>query len=514
MLIPRVLVPLVAALALAACASDDAPPPFAKDEFDIPRPVLTFTDPAVNASKHFADTAIVEPGKVTVPRDAQNAELLARIVVGTVLAGNRDTSTEDLSLSKNPSGFLVKVTAIAQDGANTVLSTTQAKLNEWIRDGDLDFESSQSVFETDSGGVQMKAEAKKPTLADKAGGVQVGSLKLGIQSKTQRSVNPSGSIMISKFSLSDPAFKLNFKHDGYFKVRNCNPLGSWGPEFECGWKYRTHASVNPEAAVNVDFDIQVQGGLAKELQKDELKFNGLPKIPFIVPAPVPMTLELGMTVSCGVSATGSISGSARVGLKGHADFGLEGKTLALLPTSTKVVHDKSSSLDFVGTPTKEGIVADATLEAKCSLKVSLSLKVFGVAGIEGAVGPYASVNVQGCAAKNTAGTVTASQLAVYLAHGLEGDVSANLSILDKVIASAELFSASEELGRAYLVGNKDQLSCEVDGCDGKPDGYLCIAKSGAAAAKSIMLTCKGGKEVSRETCPNCSATSDKIYSCK
>jgi hypothetical protein len=49
-----------------------------------------------------------------------------------------------------------------------------------------------------------------------------------------------------------------------FKVRNCDPLGVFGPEFECGWKYRSHVKVDPEAAVNVDFNIEVQGGLAKE----------------------------------------------------------------------------------------------------------------------------------------------------------------------------------------------------------------------------------------------------------
>jgi hypothetical protein len=268
MMIPRVLVPLVSALALAACASDDAPPPFAPDRFEVPRPVLTFTTPAVNASKHFADTAIVEVGKVTVPRDAQNAELLSKIVVGTVLASNRDTATADINLSKNPDGFLVRVTAIAQEGTNAVFTTTPAMLHDWLRDGDIDFENSQSIFETGSGGLQTKADSA-PKLADKAGGVEVGSLKLGLQSKTQRSVSPSGSVMISKLSLSDPSFKLNFKHDGYWKVRNCDPLGWFSPEFECGWKYRTHAKVKPEAAVSLDFDIQVQGGVTKEIQKDE-----------------------------------------------------------------------------------------------------------------------------------------------------------------------------------------------------------------------------------------------------
>ena len=96
---------------------------------------------AVKADQHFSDTVTAEDGKLTVPVGAAdpagtNEALIAKLRVGTVLAGNRDTASSVLAESKNPYGFLRRVIEIQRGADAVVLHTQQAYLDELFSEGD------------------------------------------------------------------------------------------------------------------------------------------------------------------------------------------------------------------------------------------------------------------------------------------------------------------------------------------------------------------------------------------
>lgn len=122
---------VLASLSLGACGSSgsDDPPPLDAPDFDTPKP-LSMRPEAVTASKHFSDTLVAEDGQLTIPVGAAdpgglNDAVIAKLKIGTVLAGNRDTASPILADSKNAYGFLRRVIDIDRSVPDKVVIHTQ-----------------------------------------------------------------------------------------------------------------------------------------------------------------------------------------------------------------------------------------------------------------------------------------------------------------------------------------------------------------------------------------------------
>src|SRR5690242_16332350 len=89
---------------------------------------LRFAKDSVNVDDIFSNSVRVEADRLVVPT-SKNRQMLAKIRVGLIVAGNRDMRTTDLTTSKNAYGFLRRVKEIKVDGGNTVLMTNPAELD-------------------------------------------------------------------------------------------------------------------------------------------------------------------------------------------------------------------------------------------------------------------------------------------------------------------------------------------------------------------------------------------------
>ena len=146
----------VVSLGIAACGGVEDPPALDSVDFSAPVPVA-FRPEAVRAPQTFADVAKVSANEIRGPRAGASAEVLARIVPGTILAANRSASAAN---GENPYGFLRKVVEVKTVGDEAVLATEPAYLDQLLAEGDLVWGEggTPSIFgDEPAPGVQTKA---------------------------------------------------------------------------------------------------------------------------------------------------------------------------------------------------------------------------------------------------------------------------------------------------------------------------------------------------------------------
>jgi hypothetical protein len=515
----RVL-PLVSVVALAACAADETPPPFEADPFDTPVPTLTFTKETINTPKHFSETVTVEEGKLTVPSDAQNDLILAKVVVGTILAAGRDT-TDNVAVSHNKNGFLRQVNAIKREGANTVLSTTMAGLSDWIEEGDLDLTAVDAIFNeasAASSGVKTQGTPKK----DESGVLVATPKDISINTEGKSTTTTNEGNFSARIGLTNSKVRFNASvSDSYFKARK-----KWG--FPYGSKYRAHLTLDPVVTTDLNVDVQFSaaagvatGGAETESIKGlkglkDFKFGDFPGIDIPLGS-IALMLQVMPVVGCSASASGSVKGTLNLEAKAHADFGVEGKTIGLFPDGKpKGIVDAPPSIDFTA-KAPLGFTENSILTGSCSLQVQVGLVLFEAVSLRGAVGPYVSITKQSC--KNQ--KLNRVEDAIWGDFGIDKTVTASVSPGGHDVVTKTLYNDKTLLGRHVFRGsNPDQLSCEeptpLGTCKDKPDGFVCINTSAKQTNYGFLFTCKGGKEVAaeRRSCPNgCAATSTEVTSC-
>jgi len=450
----RKTLPLLAGLVVLAavsqgCSSETEPDPFA-----VATPV-TFTQQALNVDQHFADSVKVEDARIVVTADASNEALLARMKPGTILAGNRESVTADLATAKNPYGFLRRVVAVKREGATAIVDTEPAELADWIENGDIDFSQTASLLtgaDTKSvstqGGVQIRSNGAGQ-------GAATSPLNQTLEGKEQTS--PAGVKFRPIVKLSNATLSLNAKYDGAFQVRR-----NFGIPTQV--KFRSRLTLDPVVAADITAGAKGMGDLA------EVWVGPSAVIP--IAAPIPLTVRFQPELKCTLSASGSVTATVRVELKGHGVAGFEGSA----GLSGFDLTDLSESPTLQRQMNFVGVEGKATLSATCEVLAVPVLLAFDAVGIKGRVGPFVSLNGEVCASYNQNQNDPMAGFSIYEQHGLSGSFAGRVQIpflnkgKDFDLVSVKLLK-SEPI---YLVGKKDQCTIgSKDSCAGKKDGFYC-----------------------------------------
>jgi len=497
----RHVLPL-AALVLGAfatgCSSTSDAPADDVPDFTTPKAV-SLRAGSMKATQHFANTTSVEDGRLVVAMDADNEIVMSNVKVGTIIAGNRDTQNADLTLSKNPYGFLRRVKDVSRSGNQAILVTEQANLEDWMEEGDIAMGDGQkSIFEdatsptTQSAGVHI--------LGGSSGAAQAGSSEEASLEGDDKT-DPTSKITVRPYAkVSNTKWALNAKYDGAFQLRK-----SWF--IPTGVK-RAKALLTMDPTVSADIEVGVRvtgGGTAiggpngYPVASMEKTFTGK-SVMIPIDAGIPVTLRFEPQLKCSISLQGSASAKFRAQLQVHAAAGFEYDgsfhDLSQAPSlNPSFLHPVDAKVELDGT-------------AECDLLMVPAVLAFDAVGLEGKVGPYVSLNANACVVYDATTAKTRVGFDAYEQHGLYGEFAGRVQV--PIIGVGKDFSLITWHGLksnpAYLVG--DGNTCNVqskDSCAGKPDGFYCselvsysgyYCKSGAISmgrqCDDASKTCKSG----------------------
>lgn len=479
-LVPSLLV-LAACSTSVACSTASDPAPFddgSSVDFSTPKAIAVRPD-AVKTSQHFADSAIVEDGKVSLADDAENRAILDRLVPGTVFAGNRDSKTADLAQSKNAYGFLRKVVSVAKEGDRVVVTTEPAYLDQFLEEGDLVWSATSptpSIFEDGASLGTQGLHVQGP------GGTSSGSGSVGTDT-TLEDTSQSNVKFRPVVKVSNAKVSLGSKFEGELKLRKA--LG-----IPYGVK-RASAKLDLDPVIGADIEYGVKVLTAQSAQGGSLyKSFESPSVPIPIGGPIPLTIRLRAEINCNVTVTGEVSATSRVGVRGHAsagfryDGGTDIDVMSDEPTLT-VEHQ------FVGVRAKAGVTGE------CAVQAVVSLLAFDAAGIEVKVGPYGAVTGEVCATYSN--QTAQAGFALYEQHGLRVNAGARLQVPGLGFPSIDkgLFSFKPVKSEpSYFVGSADTCKLTVkDSCAGKVDGVYC-----SDYEASVAYECKAGGISGGQSC--------------
>ena len=461
-------------------SSDDEGGGKKKDIYSDKRePVLV--NEAVNADQAFSDDAIVGTDTITIPT-AGHEKMLAKIKEGTVLAGDRSSKPipeDGEDFGPNPYGFLRKVVSIKSDGANTVLTTKPATLDEWLQDGDIDWSSRKSLLDG-------KVKIAEPEDAD---GKTVTTKNLHILADDQEA-NSSGSGQLAinaslgsggaGIKLSNAQFKLGVKYEGYIKVRYKELR--FLPDPPTGVAFKSLLTMDPEVSADLEFSVSGSGTLFEK----EWNTRGI-VIP--LPGPVPTTLRLEPTIKCSLSAGGQIAVTINAKVGAHGASGFQGDARIVGGID---LDDISESFRPTGGFEFKNASGKVALQGSCRILAKPILLAFDAIGLQGKIGPYVAISANACVGAN--GNGANPGLTITEEHGLSGEFGGRIQV--PVIGVGKDF---EGLGieipfgpERYIYGSEQ--SCEApeakseDSCEGKSDGFHC-----SEVYTYGGIVCKGGQ---------------------
>ncbi len=449
----------------------------AADPFETPEN-LEFTKESVNVDKAFSDSVVVAEDRLVVPTST-NAAMLAKIAVGSIVAGDRTSkvaSPDELLATNNPYGFLRKVKEIHTDGANTVLMTDKAELADWIEEGDLFYDdAARSVFEPVAGGPVVNTNQKNIKIqGGKSEGGASGSGTASLDNALEGGVITAADVKVKPLvKVTNGSFKLNANFDGYFKVRK-----HW--KIPTSVKFRSHLALDPVVAADIEAGVILAAGSLKNGQVGVGTKIGVPlweksikgkDIVIPMGGPIPITLRFAPELKCSVSATGTVTAKvhAEVGL--HTAVGFEGKA----GFSGFDWNDISEAPSITPSLKLLGVQEKATMTAECELLAVPVLLAFDTVGLQGKVGPYVSLNAALCETATPKQGVSVD-FSLFEQHGLAGEFGGRVQVpflgkgKDFSLISLRALKSDEH----YLVG--DAQSCEiptVDSCKGRQDGFYC-----------------------------------------
>jgi hypothetical protein len=457
---PRLALVLASFLGLAACGAPEQAPSSSPSQdvkgkgADKPMAPVLMPD-VVTADQQFADAVEVKDDRLVIAT-AGHEEMIAKIAVGSVLAGDRSSkpvAPTAGSIGPNPYGFLRRVKSITTEGANTIIATRKASLDEYLKEGDIVFGKGQrSLLGTKTSGSSLKTKTLHLLDEDNQEGSGSGSASVEMNASLG-----DGGIGVT---VSGASLNLNAAFDGYFKVRY-RPTPAL-PDPPTGVSYKAKLTLDPQFVA----DIEISGSAEGELGKKDWKG---PEIVVPLPSPVPVTLRLAPELECTVSITGTTSYGFNVRLGAHSVDGYEGDA----GFDHFDLNDISEAATADGAITLTSAAGKVTGSAKCALRAVPAILIFDALGINGKIGPYVSINAEICRGTNANGSQAA--FTVFEEHGLSGEFDGRVQI--PLLAAGKDFKAlgiELPLGRKYLKG--DENSCEAkaaDSCVGKADGLYC-----------------------------------------
>ncbi len=484
----------VAAAVVVVCALNGAcarsgssdPPPLPMADFDTPKP-LALQPGAVLADRAVSNSADVEDGQVTLPTGGDNDAFVAKLQVGTVFAGDRDTASPDLTTSKNPYGFLRRVVSIDRAPDHVVIHTQQAYLPELFEEGDLVWDPKSprgSIFDGAAGGLVTNSLRPLDNGPQTSGGS--GAVSPDVQLSDPMGSDVSFAPIVS---LSNSRVGIDAAFTGEIQLREAFGL-PYGVQ-------RASARLDLDPVVSTDVTIGV-----KVSTNARYAFGGAlyqkwdtPSIPIPIAGPIPMTVRLLGRVSCGISIADSFTGTVRVWLRGHAaagfvySGGFDIQSSSDPPTLTP-------GIDFLGATGK------ASLIGTCSVQAVIAVLAFDAAGMEGAIGPYVSLEGDVCVSDGANGLNPG--FALFEQHGVAANIDGRLQVpgLGSPSVVQNIFNFvggnAEKSKPAYLVGDSSTCAPKApDSCADKPNGLYC-----SQLAPFSAYQCQAGDIVSGQQCNN------------
>ena len=362
---------------VAGCSTDVDPGPVKGRSRE--RAPIVLDDDAVLAPGRVSDSAIVEEGKISLPKTAANQAWADKLRAGKVIAGDRDKKSADLADSKNPYGFLRKVVSV-RDGDPIVILTERAELPDLL-EGDLVFGAgASSIFDDTSDEGGLGTRNIRPLANNDNAGSSKGSGRAPIVGELKSDFGPV-------VRLSEGTFGLDADFVAEMKVRKWWMIPT-GLE-----KASAKLTLNPRASVIIEV-----GGKVSAQRPDGGSFTKTwegPSVPIPLGGPIPLTLRLRPEVTCSVALGGEITARGRAHLSGRAAAGFTYQNNDMQPIYEPPTL--TPGFDFIGVQGK------ASLSGECTIQAVVSLLAFDAAGLEGKIGPYASLTAEVCAAYGQGG---------------------------------------------------------------------------------------------------------------
>lgn len=475
------LTALVVAVFASGCSSQSDEQPQDAPDFETPKAV-SLRPESVKANQHFANTVSVEDGRLVVTMDASNEQMMSTVKVGSIIAGNRDTATADLTASKNPYGFLRRVTGISRSGNQAVLTTTPAALEDWMEEGDIFMGDGQRSIFDDQDPSAPATQNLHILGGSAAGGAQPGSSEEASLEGSD-TTDATKKIKVRPFAkVSNTKWALNAKYDGEFKLRK-----AWFVPTGVS-RAKALLTMDPTVSADIEIGVRVTGGGTAIGGANGYPVASMQKtwsgksIVIPVDAGIPVTIRFEPQLKCGVSLQGSASVKFRAELQVHAAAGfLYDGSFHDLSQAPKInpsfLHPVSGKVELDGT-------------AECDLLMVPAVLAFDAVGLEGKVGPYVSLNVNACALYDATTSKASVGVDAYEQHGLYGEFDARVQV--PVIGVGKDFGLVSWHGLksnpAYFIGNASTCNVQSkDSCAGKADGFYCSELVSYAGQY-----CKGG----------------------
>ena len=441
---------LVAGCSVVAGCSTETGEPGALKGRSRERAPIVLDDNAVLAPGGVSDSAIVEDGKISLPKTAANQAWADTLRAGTVIAGDRDKSSADLADSKNPYGFLRKVVSV-RDGDPIVVLTERAELPDLL-EGDLVFGEDESSIFADMDEGDLGTRNLRPLANNNNAGSSKGSGRASIVGELKSDFGPV-------VRLSEGTFGLDAEFVAEMKIRKWWAIPT-GLE-----KASAKLTLNPRASVVIEV-----GGKVSAQRPDGGSFSKTwegPSVPIPLGGPIPLTLRLRPEVTCSVSVGGEITARGRAHLSGRAAAGFTYQNNDMQPIYERPTL--TPGFDFIGVQGK------ASLSGECTIQAVVSLLAFDAAGLEGKIGPYASLTAEVCAAYGQGGANGGFTFSEE--HGIKADIEGRLQVpgLGKPSINKPIFGFSPLKSEPkFFVGNDKTCNApQKDSCVGKPNGLYC-----------------------------------------
>lgn len=411
-----------------------------------------FSAKAVNVDQSFSDRVEVKDSSLVIP-----SSMLGKIEVGSIVAGHRAQKG-----TANPYGFLRKVTAIREDGANITLTTTPAEITDWLESGRIDFNGKRSIFS----GAAPKSNGLTPKAEGTTGDAPVSG---SVETPFEKTLDLSpGSVAVKGTNT------VKASVDGFFEITRKEL--SFAPDPPTGASFKTLLTFDPSVAAKVVWSLSKGTSAEKSWKSADVV------IP--IAAPIPITVRYALELKCNVSASADGNFAVAANLGARAKIGFEGHASLNQVDTTNL----SETPDVSGNLALDSMQGKATATASCELTAAPEVLLFDAVGISGRVGPYVNLTATACASA-TAGGDNAG-LTLVEEHGLSESFNARVQIpvlgIGKDIA---LWSGKQNFGGpTYLVGTAETCNAPVvDSCAGKTDGFHCSETSAFAG-----IVCQGG----------------------
>jgi len=400
---PLLLVLTFGAVA-AGCSAEAGPEPGSDADFAVDQPVaLRASGEAKKLPQTFSNEVVVLDDTLVVPSNEKTRAVLDTLRPGMVIAGNRDTSTPDLRLSKNPAGYLRKVVSLRAAGANVEIRTKRAYLNELIRSGDLRFSAtspSPSIFD-DASTVSTGLRLAGPETPSVGAGEVAANVTLG---------GPTGNVKYAPVvTASNAKLALGAKVEGRIQLREVLgvPLGVQ--------RATLRVDLDPTFAADVEYGARVTSAQSELGGTLEETWEG-PSIPIAIGGPIPLTVRLRPELSCKVTLRGEVTLTSHVELAGHAAAAFEyrgGADVRAIAEPPRLTAKHAL----------KGVRGKAGVDGECAVQGVVSLLAFDAVGIEAKLGPFGRVTAEACVTSNPSGGFVA-----FETHGLRADAQARVQI--------------------------------------------------------------------------------------